>query len=273
MSTWKYADLKILLFLSIVSLSSLYCAYTDKPREKVDVKPQPDTSRSVGDIDTVVSADGYRQRNPVQDSEKHTVASAVQTYGAQAELELIWAFNNAGLDYPPKSIKLLAMKAERRMELWASEGSGYRYIKSYNILGASGSAGPKLVEGDMQVPEGIYGIVFLNPNSSYHLSMQLNYPNAFDLHYAKQEGRQQPGSNIFIHGSDVSAGCLAIGDNAIEELFTLVYRIGKSHAEVIIAPHDPRVRQLSVATITPNWVSRLYERIAAEFNKYQHYDS
>ncbi|WP_455204843.1 L,D-transpeptidase family protein [Kaarinaea lacus] len=273
MSTWKYTDLKILLFLSVVSLSSLYCAYTERPREKVTVKPQPDTSRPAGDIDTVLPADGIGQRYPIPDSEKHTVASAVQTYGIPAELELISAFDNAGLEYPPKSIKMLAMKAERRMELWASEGSGYRYIKSYNILGASGSAGPKLVEGDMQVPEGVYQIVFLNPNSSYHLSMQLNYPNAFDLHYAKQEGRQKPGSNIFIHGSDVSAGCLAIGDNAIEELFTLVYRIGKSHAEVIIAPHDPRIRQLSMAANTPNWLPRLYKRIAAEFNKYRHYDS
>jgi murein L,D-transpeptidase YafK len=71
---------------------------------------------------------------------------------------------------------------------------------------ASGKAGPKLREGDGQVPEGIYRIDGLNPNSSYHLSLKLNYPNDFDLEQARTEGRTELGGDIFIHGKAVSIG-------------------------------------------------------------------
>jgi len=71
-------------------------------------------------------------------------------------------------------------------------------VADYRITAASGTAGPKLREGDRQVPEGIYRIVGLNPNSRYHLSMKLDYPNAFDRHQAARDGRARPGSDIFI---------------------------------------------------------------------------
>ena len=72
------------------------------------------------------------------------------------------------------------------------------------------------------MPEGVYRIVALNPNSSYHLSMKLDYPTEFDLSKARAEGRTRPGSDIFIHGKAVSIGCVAVGDDAIEEIFVLV---------------------------------------------------
>ena len=98
-----------------------------------------------------------------------------------------------------------------------------RKFSKYPIQGASGDIGPKLIEGDRQVPEGLYEIIGFNPNSSYHISMQLNYPNDFDLKHASAEGRDHSGNNIFIHGKDESIGCLAMGDAAIDFLLVVVF--------------------------------------------------
>ena len=174
---------------------------------------------------------------------KRTVSNVIEKYGSTAEKRFLSNFKKANIPYPPKKLILFALKEKNIMELWASNQNKYKLIKEYKIKAASGKLGPKLREGDRQVPEGIYKIVGLNPNSSYHLSMKLNYPNRFDLRYAKKEGRNKPGSNIFIHGNAVSIGCLAMGDTAIEELFTMVYKVGKSNVEVIISPSDTRTNK------------------------------
>jgi len=117
------------------------------------------------------------------------------------------------------------------------------------------------------VPEGIYSIAGLNPNSSFHLSLKLNYPNSFDLMHAKAEGRSSPGSNIFIHGNAVSIGCLAMGDPAVEEIFVLVADVERTNAEVAIAPSDPRIQPLEPLQDLP-WTTELYADIT---NKFSHY--
>jgi murein L,D-transpeptidase YafK len=124
--------------------------------------------------------------------------------------------------------------------VWVETSGQVVFIHSYSVLAASGHNGPKLREGDRQVPEGFYRITSLNPNSSYHLSIKLNYPNAFDQQHADEEGRDHLGGDIFIHGKAASIGCLAMGDPAIEELFVMVEKVGRSNVQVIIAPHDPR---------------------------------
>jgi murein L,D-transpeptidase YafK len=189
---------------------------------------------------------------------KRTVSDVIEKYGSTAEKRFLPNFEKANIPYPPKKLILFALKEQNIMELWASNQNKYKLIKEYKIKAASGKLGPKLREGDRQVPEGIYKIVGLNPNSSYHLSMKLNYPNRFDLRYAKKEGRNNPGSNIFIHGNAVSIGCLAMGDAAIEELFTMVYKVGKSNVEVIISPSDTRTKKLVPPARSPEWVSELY---------------
>jgi murein L,D-transpeptidase YafK len=121
-----------------------------------------------------------------------------------------------------------------------------------------------LRQGDKQVPEGIYRIDGLNPNSHYHLSMKINYPNEFDLFHAWQEGRTKPGSDIFIHGSAVSIGCLAMGDEAIEELFVLAAQVGVENIKVVIAPRDPRLYPLEADANLPEWTTELYSVISRE---------
>jgi murein L,D-transpeptidase YafK len=199
---------------------------------------------------------------------KKTVSDVVATYGDTARERLAPFFSAAGINYPAKQIILLGLKDSAKLEVWAESSSGPRLIRNYPIRALSGVSGPKLVEGDGQVPEGLYRIDGLNPNSSYHLSMKLNYPNAFDLKHAKAEGRNRPGSNIFIHGKAVSIGCLAMGDSAIEELFVLASDVGRTNIEVAIAPTDPRLAPLPTRT-QPVWVGQLYGKLNAYFDRYR----
>ena len=151
----------------------------------------------------------------------------------------------------------------KRKRRYARDSGEFRLIRDYYILAAGGEAGPKLRQGDRQVPEGIYRITELNPNSHYHLSMKINYPNEFDLFHAGEEGRTDLGSDIFIHGKEASIGCLAMGDEAIMELFVLTALVGAENVKVVIAPHDPRTYPLdSDSEEFPVWTSELYSIIS-----------
>lgn len=194
---------------------------------------------------------------------RRTAADVVEAYGAGARMES--HFRAANVPYPPERVAFLAFKKEKRLELWARKDDAWVFIRSYPILAASGHAGPKLREGDRQVPEGVYRIEALNPNSSYHLSMKLNYPNEYDWEKARQEGRAHPGSDIFIHGKALSIGCLAMGDEAIEELFCLIGLVWPTEVKVLIAPNDLRCgRPAESGASNPSWVGELYEALRRE---------
>lgn len=170
----------------------------------------------------------------------------------------------SGLATPPNRIALLAFKAERFLEVWGGDSDGaMRFVCRYPILAASGGPGPKLREGDRQVPEGVYRIAVLNPMSRFHLSMGLDYPNAFDRARGAEDGRDNLGSDIYIHGGRASIGCLALGDPAIEELFWLVAQSGKENVDVIIAPNDARHGDFVVPADAPPWLGDVHDRIRA----------
>jgi hypothetical protein len=194
-----------------------------------------------------------------------SVADVVARYGPAARRRMAPHFARAGVAYPPKQMALLVFKRENRLSVWArsTANSPWRFVRHYPILAASGHAGPKLREGDYQVPEGVYRIAHLNPMSSYHLSMKVSYPNDFDRRMAARDGRTRLGGDIFIHGNRVSIGCVAIGDPAIEELFTLVAQTGHSRVKVIIAPNDLRARGAILHEEAPRWVGQLYRTVAA----------
>ncbi|AOE50937.1 L,D-transpeptidase family protein [Kangiella sediminilitoris] len=197
-----------------------------------------------------------------------TVSDVVAQFGDESRQRMTPYFKAAGVTYPPKSVSLLAVKDESLLELWDTSKSDPVFIRKYPIQALSGVAGPKLREGDRQVPEGIYQVEYLNPNSSYHLSMKLNYPNSFDLKHARAEGRDQPGTNIFIHGKAVSIGCLAMGDSVAEELFILASDIGQHNIEVAIAPSDPRTNSLKpIADLA--WSKTLYKKLSDYFSDYK----
>jgi hypothetical protein len=194
-----------------------------------------------------------------------TVEDILQAYGANVTGKLNYYFAKAKVSYPPREVTFIALKQEKKLELWARDNGEFRFIRDYYILAASGVAGPKLRQGDKQVPEGIYRIEGLNPNSHYHLSMKINYPNEFDFSHAAQEGRTDQGSDIFIHGKAASIGCLAMGDEAIEELFVLTAQVGAENVKVVIAPHDPRAYPLEAdSEELPEWTPELYSIISRE---------
>jgi murein L,D-transpeptidase YafK len=181
-------------------------------------------------------------------------------------------FSLENISYPPEELCLLVLKEEKVVEVYAKSGSSeFRLVKSYPILAASGHLGPKLREGDRQVPEGIYRVDFLNPNSLYHLSIKLNYPNEFDRLKAQNDNRFSPGSNIMLHGNQVSTGCIAIGDEPIEDLFLLAAKVGIEKIKVIIAPIDfrkqPKEKVLELPGL-PKWAGELYKNIEREMNSF-----
>lgn len=113
---------------------------------------------------------------------------------------------------------LRTMKQESILEVWVVGVGGFVLDTVHPICAWSGEVGPKLAEGDRQAPEGFYAITGegLNPESKYHRSLDLGFPNAYD----RVHGRT--GSLLMIHGGCESVGCYAIGDEAIEDLYQSV---------------------------------------------------
>ncbi|MFH0803052.1 MAG: L,D-transpeptidase family protein [bacterium] len=198
-----------------------------------------------------------------------TVADVLKKVGPEVENRLKPYFQKTKSDFPPKEITLLVFKDEKILELWIKGNDKWDYIRSYPVLAASGKAGPKLKEGDLQVPEGIYNIIGLNPNGYFYLTMLLDYPNLFDKKNASVENRTNLGGDICIHGKAASIGCIAIGDVAVEEVFVLVARTGLKNTKVIIAPNDLRVKPpIDAGQLKVPWVQELYDSIKEELNRY-----
>ena len=107
-------------------------------------------------------------------------------------------------------------KEEGKLEIWKQKDNGrYDIIASYDICKYSGKLGPKFVEGDRQAPEGFYTVRpgQMNPNSSYHLSFNIGYPNAYD----RANGRS--GANLMVHGACSSSGCYSMTDGQMEQIY------------------------------------------------------
>lgn len=189
-----------------------------------------------------------------------TVEGVLATYGEKARRAFAPACRARGIAYPPKRVYLLAFKEERRLEVWGANRTGpYRHLKTYDVLAASGGPGVKRKEGDRQVPEGFYRLTTLNPNSRFHLSVRVDYPNAEDIRNAAiPEG--QMGGDIYVHGGAASIGCLALGDPAIEEVFRLVAQADRGERRILIAPNDLRKRPAPEPDAA--WVRALYGRMA-----------
>jgi L,D-transpeptidase catalytic domain len=193
----------------------------------------------------------------------YTLSERLAEISPAALKRLTEKFLAAKAKWPPAEVALLGIKDEKTLELYArSMGGEWQFVYRYPVLAASGLAGPKLREGDRQVPEGLYGISFLNPNSAYHVSLRVNYPNPFDRAMAAKDGRTGLGGDIMIHGKAPSAGCLSVSDDTAEELFVLAAYAGLPNVKIIIAPTDFRRGGVPTAPGGPAWLPRLYAEIA-----------
>lgn len=109
-------------------------------------------------------------------------------------------------------------KEESELEVWKARADGrFYHFKTYPICNWSGKLGPKTEYGDRQAPEGFYRVNAdqLNPDSKYYLAFNIGYPNAFD------RALHRTGSALMVHGKCKSAGCYAMTDALIEEIYGL----------------------------------------------------
>lgn len=154
------------------------------------------------------------------------VAGAVLSPGLLRAGSLREGGRSAGSE--PKITRLVIVKHKRRLYLL----SGGKVVRRYSIDLGFAPRGDKKVEGDGRTPEGRYVIDRKNPNSRYHLSLGISYPNARDRAEAARLGKS-PGGDIFIHGRpflvrllkgrrDWTAGCIAVSNREIEEIYRLV---------------------------------------------------
>jgi murein L,D-transpeptidase YafK len=129
-----------------------------------------------------------------------------------AQIEAIGSSKNA-------PVLIRAYKKESELEIWKMKPDGhYAFLKAYPMCRWSGQLGPKVKEGDRQVPEGFYSITpaRMNPNSAYYLSFDIGYPNALD------RALGHTGGSIMVHGVCSSAGCFSMTDEQIAEIYAIV---------------------------------------------------
>lgn len=137
----------------------------------------------------------------------------------QLSAETVAALAQKGMR-PEAPIFVRIFKEESELEIWKAKDDGRFYLfRTYPICAWSGSLGPKIREGDKQAPEGFYtvGMNQLNPNSQYHLSFNLGFPNTYD------RANAHTGGALMVHGNCKSAGCYAMTDALIEEIYGLAH--------------------------------------------------
>ncbi len=128
------------------------------------------------------------------------------------------ALMKAGNMAPSAPILIRSYKKEAVLEVWKqTRGGRYALLKSFPICRWSGQLGPKVNTGDRQTPEGFYAISpkQMNPNSAYYLSFDIGFPNAYDRAHGAS------GSYLMVHGSCSSAGCYAMTDTQVGEIYAL----------------------------------------------------
>lgn len=194
----------------------------------------------------------------------------VTLYGSRVREKLKPLFRAQAVAYPPPEMTWVALKQEKVLLLFAKDKNGrQKQVLSYCIIGQSGASGPKLKEGDMQVPEGFYRMPSFHPNVVAHMAIDVNYPNDEDRAHAISEGRKKLGCDILIHGSRWSSGCLAMGNVPIEEMYVLAYDCGLKNIKLIFAPCNLLNRKPQVDfKKQPIWLPRLYQRIADALKQY-----
>jgi len=128
----------------------------------------------------------------------------------------------------PEVARLRLYKSERQLVLDGADG----VLRTYPVGLGFAPKGHKQFEGDGRTPEGSYVIDRRNPNSLFHLSIGISYPNEVDRAFARAQGKS-PGGDIFIHGGprqgidpmdkqDWTAGCISITDRQIERVYAMV---------------------------------------------------
>lgn len=189
-------------------------------------------------------------------------------------LELKRLFRERGIAYPAAEIFMRVIKREHVLEMWVRPvgQDSFMLLKTYDICALSDKPGPKRVKGDLQTPEGLYYINDFNPQSDYHLSLRVNYPNESDRILGADRSL---GGDIFIHGGCKTAGCMAVTNDNIKEIYWLAVE-ARDHGQLRIPVHifparltNEAVQQLSrVFNSQPDLV-RFWSNIKPGFDYFE----
>lgn len=202
--------------------------------------------------------------------EPERVAAARTTH----EAALIEKVEALGVAWPPRELHVRMFKDERAVEVWVGDGRApLQQLDTFSECGASGVIGPKVAQGDLQVPEGFYFVTGLNPWSPGLLSLQLDYPNDADRQRrvlravdVKEAATVPLGGDIAVHGTCISTGCLAIDDAPIEQLYLLALEPRKRGRAIRVhvfptrldsAHVDALVEQTDDVTVVKLWTSMI----------------
>ena len=158
-------------------------------------------------------------------------------------------------------------KQSRELELWRKTSDGsYALVKTYGICAYSGELGPKIKQGDRQAPEGFYTVAApqLNYNSIRYLSLNTGYPNIYDRMHGYS------GVALMIHGGCDSAGCYAIEDQPMQEVFTAVrdaIKAGQKSVQIHIYPF--RLNALNMFFNSDNKNISFWRQLKAGYDKFE----
>jgi hypothetical protein len=139
---------------------------------------------------------------------------------------------------------------------------------AHQIVACSGELGPKLKEGDMQVPEGFYKTSALDAGT--HRCLWVDYPNREDKANARADHRTTLGGNIQIHEGVYSTGCVVLSHDDMAELFVLAHDAGINNISLIIAPCNLLVKEPPIdLSKQPKWLPKLYKNLRKELASFQ----
>ena len=190
---------------------------------------------------------------------RHTVESRLEDFGEKVHKQL-------KLQKLPEKLIIVVLKQEKRLELWGEDSGGNRtLIKTLPVIAVNRNTGTKLKEGDTMTPEGDYAIESLHPNSFFYLALRINYPSREDKKMAEADGRaiDSLGTDIMLHGTGGSSGCIAVPNRSMEEIFYLTAHAGVKNTRILICPKD--FRQYPVPEKTdPPWLLERYRHLARE---------
>lgn len=205
-----------------------------------------------------------------------TVAQAIARYGEEARELLRAQCKSAGAVYPPKRIVLLALKDRKQLLMFAGAGGGaaggsgganqrLALVQTFPLVSYSGGLGPKLHEGDLQIPEGNYRIT--GSSARDMLSLAVDYPNAFDRARGLEDHRKKLGGDILIHGGSVSTGCVVVSNEQMQEVFVALHDVGFKNVQLLIAPCDLTKSQPQLNwSKQPKWLPKLYAQLKRDMS-------
>jgi len=234
--------LYIVLYISLI-LFYLYPVTYEKSEPYVLPKVEVNTTLGIStfntmDLNVTITLDDLMRMGQECEAEEYYIKNKFITRTLEEGLEELGA--NIG---DPVFIRIF--KKEALLEVWIRTETVYEHLKDYPICAFSGYLGPKLKEGDRQAPEGFYKVKKhqLNPNSKYHLSFNLGYPNEYD------RAHERTGTFLMVHGNCVSDGCYAMTDEKIQEIYTLVegsLEKGQKYVQVHAYPYYMTEENLNV---------------------------